>query len=116
MEIASLVETHLDLKKLFDLDHLNFVIEQVMCQCRDDEAEFYMFGKQLTGRHGWGVAAKHYIQYAQLKNRGADQEILKLALAGNIEAAKLRLKQYEDAIKLLERVRVIKRRIIELEG
>lgn len=114
MDVANLVEAYLDTTKLFDITHCNSVVDKVMLECSSEE-QFVLFGKVLHGRHGWGVAAKHYIQIEQLKHRGADQEILKLALEGKMEHAKIRLKQYAEANALIERIHQIKTRIEELE-
>ena len=114
MEIANLVELYLDSTKLFDMEHCNSVVEKVMFECPSEE-DFVLFGKVLYGRHGWGVAAKHFIQIEQLKHRGADQSIMNLALEGKMEHAKFRLKQYTEASLLMERIHQIKARILELE-
>ena len=111
---AGLVTLHLDASKLFDLTHCNFVIDKVMSECTTEE-QFVLFGKVLYGKHGWGVAAKHYIQLEQFKSRGADQDIMNLALRGQMDAAKQRFKQWHEAKTLLERIHQIKSRILELE-
>lgn len=114
MEIANFVEKYLDPTQLFDLHHCNSVVDKVIEECTSEE-QFFLFGKVLNGRHGWGVAAKHYIQIEQLRARGADEGMLALAMKGKIEEAKHRFKQYNEAVALLDRVHQIKARILELE-
>jgi len=111
--IFKIVDIHLDRSKLFDLGHCNAVVEKVMAECSSDD-EFVSFGKVLYGRHGWGVAAKHYIQIEQLKARGAPPDIVELALRGKIDEARVKFGQFKEAVTVLNRVKEIKARIEEI--
>jgi hypothetical protein len=114
MEIAQLVEATLNSKKLFDLAHCNAVIDKITASCDSDD-DFVVFGKTLYGKHGWGVAAKLFIQVKQLEEKQAPPEILDLFKQGKDEEALVRFRQYADVQKILKRVRQIKEKISELE-
>jgi hypothetical protein len=117
--ITPFITKHLDRAKLYDLDHCNAVVERVMSECTSED-EFVLFGKVLFGKHGWGVAAKHYLQIEQLQDRlkGANDviasELLELAYTGKMEEAKRKYALYAESKTTLSRVREIKRRLNEI--